>query len=110
MSLLACFRLGWLFSSRAATMPQTFNFCRLHPPFPRLLAVVSWPLFHPPIGQFAVVALPSGESANGMGPLGRVPCAPRSATVGTNHPSAAAQVWKKRSAILAYAAGVQAQP
>ena len=33
MSLLACFRLGWLFSSRAATMPQTFNFCRLRSRF-----------------------------------------------------------------------------
>ena len=72
--------------------------------------VVSELSFHPPIGQFAAVALPSGESANGMGPLGRVPCAARSAMVGTNHPSAAAQVWKNGPLYFAYAAGVQAQP
>ena len=32
VNLLACF-LGRLFSFRASTMPQTFNFCRLHPRF-----------------------------------------------------------------------------
>ena len=94
MSLLACFCLGRLFSSRAAAMPQTANFCCLHPTFPRLIAVVSKPSFHPPIGQFAAVS--HYRVTNWRTVWGRwgAPCAVRSAMVGTSHPNAAAQVWK----------------
>ena len=75
-------------------MPQTANFCCLHPTFPRLIAVVPKPSFHPPIGQFAAVS--HYRVTNWRTVWGRwgAPCAVRSAMVGTSHPNAAAQVWK----------------